>query len=495
MKYTKKILTLIAILILWGVNLKAQNCGEVIEPFATCKNGSYTFSFILKNNTNWPIKGITIRPNDPNITTVSPILNGGFPFFDIVDIAPGTSSITQLVLPLYVAKYSSSACFSITFCNRDTVNGPIFGAQCCTTDSICFQLPLCPTDTADINSMPCSGPTKQLVDVYAKPADSTGNCCYKISFVNNYLPANIGRISFTGLFGTKFALTTTGSGWAYSGTPSTTYREVSALPLGVGVGAYSDFISLCITGSASSPYKIFVQYFDVNNVYVCNDTLVFEQCNLVQSQCATITNDSLYCYNNKTYFKFNIINNSPKIIQELAYDIKGHSKFIVTPSTTSFAGSSAILPGATSGDIIIEIDTINGGSDQFCIELSAFDSVHTNTTAPTTCCTDSVIFCLPFINCKLNGCCEFEEMTIPNGITPNSDKKNDYWVLVKPAKCDSIKIEVFNRWGNKVFKDNNYLNNWGGTNQGGSLLPQGTYFVIIELKNGSKKGLYVDIRY
>jgi gliding motility-associated-like protein len=491
MKNLKKIPILIAALILWGINLNAQTvpCAKVFDPIAKCDQGNYTLSFTVQNLSTWAIHGITIRPTDPNITGSSTMHNGSDPFFNIVDIAPGaTSSI--ITIPLYVATYSPNTCFGITFCNYDTLPYPAGTApQCCTVDSICFELPLCQGTGG--GGRPCD----KDVDVTWKPADSTGNCCFNVSFINNYIPANIDTISFTALGGVHFSLSTTSTGWADVIMPSTTYREITSGPIGVGMGTYTDFIKLCITSSASSPHKILVNYIDVNGVHVCQDTLIFEQCKLVPSECAGIINDSLYCYNNKTYFKFNIQNNSPDTIKETAYYIKNPTKFIITPNVNTFLGTNALAPGSTSSPIVVEIDTMNGGDDQFCIEVSAFDNLHTSTSSPKTCCTDSVIVCLPFINCKLNGCCEFEAMTIPNGITPNMDKKNDYWVLVKPASCDSIKIEVFNRWGNKVYKDDNYLNNWGGTNQAGNLLPQGTYFVILELKNGSKKGLYVDVRY
>jgi gliding motility-associated-like protein len=492
MKKTKQTLALLLGLIVWSLNINAQtkpNCARVIDPVATCDNGVYTLSFSVQNLATWPIHGLTVRPFDPNITGSSTMHNGPFPFFNIPDIAVGSTS-GIITIPLYVATYAPSTCFDLTFCNYDTFPYPIgMTPQCCTVDSVCFQLPMC-QDTGGHG-----GPCDKSIDVTSKPSDSTGNCCFNISFINNYIPANIGTISFSALGGVHFSLTTTSAGWADVIMPSSTYREITSAPVGVGMGTYPDFIKLCITSSASAPHKILVNYKDVNGVYACEDTLIFDQCKLVNSKCATIVNDSLYCMNNKTYFKFNLQNNSADTIKEVAYNIINPTKFVITPNVNTFPGASAILPGATSAELLVEIDTMNGGDGQFCIELSTFDDIHSATTAPRTCCTDSVIMCLPFINCKLNGCCEFDAMKIPNGITPNGDKKNDTWVLVKPSSCDSIKIEVFNRWGNKVYQDDNYLNNWGGTNQGGTLLPQGTYFVIIELKNGSKKGLYVDVRY
>jgi hypothetical protein len=47
---------------------------------------------------------------------------------------------------------------------------------------------------------------------------------------------------------------------------------------------------------------------------------------------------------------------------------------------------------------------------------------------------------------------------------------------------------VFNRWGNKVFEQdsyNNYNNAWGGENNNGEMLPDGVYFVILQI-NGDE---------
>ena len=88
----------------------------------------------------------------------------------------------------------------------------------------------------------------------------------------------------------------------------------------------------------------------------------------------------------------------------------------------------------------------------------------------------------------------FSQFSIPTGITPNQDLYNDEYNLHQPDSC-ATKITVYNRWGNIVYEETNYKNTWKGTNKKGEQLPQGTYFVVIELANGNKKGTYVDIRY
>jgi gliding motility-associated-like protein len=68
---------------------------------------------------------------------------------------------------------------------------------------------------------------------------------------------------------------------------------------------------------------------------------------------------------------------------------------------------------------------------------------------------------------------------IPNAFTPNSDGINDYFEV--PVELVGSKLEVYNRWGKKVFASENYKNNWKGEN-----LTQGVYYYII---NTNKKCL------
>ena len=43
-----------------------------------------------------------------------------------------------------------------------------------------------------------------------------------------------------------------------------------------------------------------------------------------------------------------------------------------------------------------------------------------------------------------------------------------------------VKLQVFNRYGIEVFQSENYENNWDAT-YNGKLLPQGSYYYIVEV--------------
>ena len=72
---------------------------------------------------------------------------------------------------------------------------------------------------------------------------------------------------------------------------------------------------------------------------------------------------------------------------------------------------------------------------------------------------------------------------ISDVITPNQDGKNDQWIIVKPAN-KQLKVEIVNRWGQRVFTNPDYQNNFVGRGTGSFLgqdLAEGTYFYFIEI--------------
>ncbi|NNT72425.1 gliding motility-associated C-terminal domain-containing protein [Flavobacterium sp. IMCC34852] len=73
---------------------------------------------------------------------------------------------------------------------------------------------------------------------------------------------------------------------------------------------------------------------------------------------------------------------------------------------------------------------------------------------------------------------------IPNVITPNNDFSNDSFDL---AGFEVDRIEIYNRWGRKVYEKNNYIDEWHGQNMKGERLPDSTYYYILNLRTGENK--------
>ena len=78
---------------------------------------------------------------------------------------------------------------------------------------------------------------------------------------------------------------------------------------------------------------------------------------------------------------------------------------------------------------------------------------------------------------------EGKPLKLPNLFTPNGDGYNDELeVLNSDGKV--VSIVIYNRWGELVFQEENYQNDWSGLSRSGRSLSTGTYFVV--MKNESK---------
>ncbi len=77
-------------------------------------------------------------------------------------------------------------------------------------------------------------------------------------------------------------------------------------------------------------------------------------------------------------------------------------------------------------------------------------------------------------------------IVIPNAFTPNGDGVNDFWDISALQGYPQCTVNIFNRYGAMVYNSVGYPRAWDGT-YGGSALPVGTYYYIIDLKNGRKK--------
>lgn len=88
------------------------------------------------------------------------------------------------------------------------------------------------------------------------------------------------------------------------------------------------------------------------------------------------------------------------------------------------------------------------------------------------------------------------DLELPSGFSPNGDGKNDFYIIHGIDRYPENSFKVFNRWGNEVFSIENFTNKaWSGQNKSGDVLPEGTYFVILEIRNsGIRLNTYVDLR-
>ncbi|HEX5551851.1 MAG TPA: PKD domain-containing protein [Chitinophagaceae bacterium] len=75
---------------------------------------------------------------------------------------------------------------------------------------------------------------------------------------------------------------------------------------------------------------------------------------------------------------------------------------------------------------------------------------------------------------------------IPNAFSPNGDGINDLWRIKYLETYPGVTVEIYNRYGQILFRSAGYARPWDGKYKGQNV-PTGTYYYIIDPKNGRKK--------
>jgi len=146
-----------------------------------------------------------------------------------------------------------------------------------------------------------------------------------------------------------------------------------------------------------------------------------------------------------------------------------------------FEGQTAKLHGTFKGDSIIS----------YYWSPSTFLSDTTSLT-PTTTPTGDITYTLTVVS-KTCGTSTstvyvrvYKSITIPNTFSPNNDGVNDVWNIDALVTYPESSVQVFDRYGQQVYQSTGYAVPWDGKHNG-STVPTGTYYYVIDLKNGQPK--------
>lgn len=74
------------------------------------------------------------------------------------------------------------------------------------------------------------------------------------------------------------------------------------------------------------------------------------------------------------------------------------------------------------------------------------------------------------------------DVVIPSGFTPNGDGWNDGWVIDFIDLFPECEVEVYNRWGELLFRSVGYREPWNGR-YNNEFVPVGTYYYVVKLND------------
>jgi len=74
-----------------------------------------------------------------------------------------------------------------------------------------------------------------------------------------------------------------------------------------------------------------------------------------------------------------------------------------------------------------------------------------------------------------------DSLEVFNAFSPNNDDVNDAFTINNIENFPDNELQIFNRWGNRVYHQEAYNNDWEGTFDNDLLLPDGVYFYLLEV--------------
>jgi len=155
------------------------------------------------------------------------------------------------------------------------------------------------------------------------------------------------------------------------------------------------------------------------------------------------------------------------------------------PITIEEVVESAYCPDFSDGSIEL---IVSGGTPPYSISWSGEGAAdYINNLSPG----DYLYEVKDGNNCQVDGTVSlgYENevcFIIPGIITPNDDGYNDTWRIDGLEVYPDVTIEVFDRWGKRIFYSEGYDKEFDGTFNGKEL-PMESYHYIIDLNNGSER--------
>ena len=225
--------------------------------------------------------------------------------------------------------------------------------------------------------------------------------------------------------------------------------------------------SLIVTKYAAKPF------LQIDGTLILKYTIVLRNPRPDAITAITIKDDLTKVFLNPISFVVNSTTASGSLVKTTNYNGQTNIDLVTTASSIAGYGSDSVTitvmvsPNGYSGDVDNMAD-VAGNSKWGAIQRQSIDTVRSGG--------------------RISGAGVYNKVTlpkgdlvIPGGFSPNADGINDRFEIIRPTTT-SISLEIYNRWGNVVYKISDYKNDWRGKGTGNFLgqdLPDGTYYYIV----------------
>jgi gliding motility-associated-like protein len=478
-------------------------CNGSSTSFNIGFTGSAPYTYTYSNGSG--IFGPFTTSSNPEIVTVSPGVTTAYNVVTINDAnctgsTTGTANVTVNQIPSATVSGNATICygdvtnlnftfngvapFSYTYNNGTSNVGPL------SSSTTTVSLPVSPSGTSlytivAVNDANCPGTFSGLANVVVNP-----------------LPTPVISGDFDICDGESSVLTTTIPYSAYTWSQGASTPSVISTSPAIYIVTVTDNNG-CI---GTSPAINFVVY-QTPVISFTNDTSL--TCEIPE---INFTNNSSYPSNSSFTWEFGDGNTSSQVNPSHIFNTPGNYPITLTISTTDGCTATSTqgvditffpLPEAkfdATPAVTNVFDSRVLFTDQSQNAVSwywdFFDGAKSIEQNPSHYFNDIGEYTVKLVVTNIAGCVDeyLQEIVvnpfyIPNAFTPNADGINDYFFdagYVLDVK--SYQMEIFNRWGQRVFVTGDYTKFWTGYDENGKAAPQGVYVYSIEvITRGGKK--------
>jgi|GEM_PF-1444152 len=432
----------------------STGCISVVQDSIDCNNNMYCFKIINETSPGFTIRSVDLISILPSGASVNPNPVG------IPPLAVGMTS-DWICFSYSGVEVGDDLCYFTVAHDVDVTQGN-FPTQCCVTDEMtCITIPECPQ------------PSLECVQILEDSIDCE-NGKYSFKIRNNTNPAF--SINSLNLINVQ--------------PPSAGFLNTPIAIPTLNQGDVSDWITVDYFGNPSDTvcFNIVVHLQDITNgeepTWCCSTfeshCFVIEDCGVSCCQDQNVFDNLIDIGFDTTTVRCDLNIVASQFDSCHWIDIGGidWGDGSIGPDTLTLANQMLMHTYSSSGNYEVCV-TVFEGQD----ELSK-------------CWEETICFDVEVTCNEPMAPCENTALVIPNGLTPNNDGLNDRLMIQDDSQCSAIQLNIYNRWGQEVYRSKDYKNDWSGQSNINEDLPSGTYFIVAGYLDSEEAPIktFIDLR-